>query len=329
MKNPNKIVNIFGPTASGKTSLSIELALELKKRGQTAEIVNFDSLLFYKELLIGTARPTIEEMRGIKHHLTGVQTIKSPINSSDFVSLAKPILNKLWKQEKIPILVGGSGFYIRSLLKGMYASEKSTNVTEEQKNTFNIILASNDEKNNRELVNFLKKNDPESLQNIHANDFYRLSRAVEFFIFNNKKMSDQKKELDKKNPYNFSSNLNIECQPINIYLLPPKEEHLKIIENRTRSMVEGGLIEEVKELIEKGFNKNLKPLQSIGYKETIEFIESNQGTTDSLIEKISISTRQLAKAQKTFFKKVVQKTELNPLEPKQENISKVINLLSL
>ena len=94
-------------------------------------------------------------------------------------------------------------------------------------------------------------------------------------------------------------------------------------------MVEGGLIEEVKDLIENRFDKNLKPLQSIGYKETIEFIESNQETTNSLIEKISISTRQLAKAQKTFFKKVVKKTELNPLEPKQENVSKVINLLSL
>ena len=120
-------------------------------------------------------------MRGVKHHLTGVQTIKSPINSSDFVSLAKPILNKLWNQNKIPILVGGSGFYIRALLKGMYSSEQDTNVTEQQKNTLNKILTSNDEKNNRELINFLEKNDPESLQNIHINDFYRLSRAVEFF----------------------------------------------------------------------------------------------------------------------------------------------------
>ena len=268
-------------------------------------------------------------MRGVKHHLTGIQSIKNPINSSDFVALTKPILDNLWSEEKIPILVGGSGFYIRALLKGMYSSEQSTNATEEQKKTFDQILSCNDKKNNTELVNFLEKNDPESLQNIHKNDFYRLSRAVEFFIFNNKKMSNQKKELDKKNPYDFSSNLNIDCQPINIYLLPPKEEHLRIIENRTRKMVKGGLVEEVKGLIEKGFSKNLKPLQSIGYKETIEFIESNQVTTDSLIEKISISTRQLAKAQKTFFKKVTQKTELNPLAPKQENISKVINLLSL
>ena len=94
-------------------------------------------------------------------------------------------------------------------------------------------------------------------------------------------------------------------------------------------MVEDGLTEEVKDLLKQGFSKNLKPLQSIGYKETIEFIESNQGSTSSLIEKISISTRQLAKAQKTFFKKVVQKTELNPLTPKQENISTIINTLSL
>ena len=329
MKSLKQLINIYGPTASGKTNLSIELAVTLKKNGFNTEIINFDSLLFYKELFIGTARPTKTEMKDVPHHLVGVQSITTPVNSSDFVSMAGPILEELWAKKKIPILVGGSGFYIRALLKGMYSTEPASELSEEKKALFKRMLEENDKKDNKILINFLKKNDPESLLYIHSNDFYRLSRAVDFFIVNNKKMSDQKKELDKKNPYDFSSNLNIDCETHNFYLLPPKSEHLEIINLRTRKMLKEGLIEEVKNLLKKGFNKNLKPLQSIGYKETIDFIELKKLDKEDLIERINISTRQLAKAQKTFFKKVIQSTELNPLEPKQENISNIIQSLKL
>ena len=328
MKLTKNLINIFGPTASGKTNFSIELAKFLIERNISAQIVNFDSLLFYKELNIGTAKPTTEEMSGVTHHFVSGQSINNPINSSDFVNLAKPLIESLISKNVIPILVGGSGFYLRALLKGMYSSGPTKLASKEDKNRYENIIKKNDQTNNFELINFLKENDPGSLNNIHTNDFYRLSRAVEYFIINKSKLSDQKKVLDKRGPYDFENNLNINANPINIYLLPDKVAHLKIILNRTKKMIEDGLIKEVEELISQGVNKNLKPLGSIGYKETINFIEKKSTDQNELIEQINISTRQLAKAQKTFFKKIQPKVVLDPLNSTKKNIEKIFNLIS-
>jgi tRNA dimethylallyltransferase len=329
MNLPYNLINIFGPTASGKTSLSIELAKVLSQAGFNAEIINFDSLLFYKELNIGTAKPTDEEMNGVKHHFVGTQSISTPINSSDFVLKSKPLIEAMIKKNIIPILVGGSGFYLRALLKGMYSSEPTKHISKEAKEAYKAIINKNDVNNNEELLKFLKQNDPESLINIHQNDFYRLSRAVEYFIINQKKLSDQKKDLDKRNPYNFEENLNINSLPLNLYLLPEKSKHLEIILKRTEKMIDDGLISEVQGLLDGGFDKNLKPLNSIGYKETINFIDTKKESKKELIEEINISTRQLAKSQKTFFQKVTPKTVINPLEGLDKNIEKVFNLLSI
>tara|TARA_B100000925_G_C21991504_1_gene467056 strand:+ start:804 stop:1790 length:987 start_codon:yes stop_codon:yes gene_type:complete len=328
MTQSKNLINIFGPTASGKTKLSIELAKSLISKGLKAEVINFDSLLFYKELNIGTAKPTQHEMEGVRHHFVGTQSISSPINSSHFVSISKPIIAQLITEGTLPILVGGSGFYLRALLKGMYSSDEPREKTNKLENIkFAEILDKNDKANNEELINFLKKNDPESLENIHQNDFYRLSRAVEYFTINNKKLSLQKKELDAKNPYNFEENLSLNVSPLNLYTFPEKNAHLEIILNRTKDMIKNGLIEEVKDLLAQGFDKTLKPLNSIGYKETINFIFSKSENKDELIEKINISTRQLAKSQKTFFKKVTPKTMIDPLEDINKNIEKIFTLL--
>ena len=186
MKLYHNLINIFGPTASGKTHLSVELAKHLKSNNIQAEIINFDSLVFYEELNIGTAKPSIDEMRGITHHLVGTQSVLNPINSSDFTKIAKPLIKSLINENVIPILVGGSGFYLRALLKGMYQSESNRKMTESQKSEFTELLQSNDKNGNGVLNDFLRINDPESLDNIHHNDFYRLSRAVEYFILNKK-----------------------------------------------------------------------------------------------------------------------------------------------
>tara|TARA_A100001015_G_C14996214_1_gene716326 strand:+ start:910 stop:1899 length:990 start_codon:yes stop_codon:yes gene_type:complete len=318
-------ITIFGPTASGKTTFSIEVAKELNRLGKKAEIINFDSLLFYKELNIGTAKPSIEEMSNIPHHLINICSYKEPLNSSDFVELAIPVINKLISNNATPIFVGGSGFYLRALLKGMYeSSEKEFNEKSEKK--FKKIISENDNKNNEVLLKYLESHDTESLTNIHKNDYYRLSRAVEYHLKNNKKLSSQKKKLDLNYPYDFSKNIKHRLKPLNIYLEIPKEEHLKIIDNRTKTMISSGLIDEVINILNLDTETNFKPLRSIGYKETIDFIVNKLSSKVDLIERINISTRQLAKAQRTFFKKVTPKETINPTIDLNKKVRDVLSL---
>ena len=308
-KTTAKYIVVSGATATGKTQISIQIAKHIKENlNRKVEIINFDSLLFYKELNIGTAKPTTEEMCGINHHLVGSHSISEELNASNFVSAAKNIFTNLINQETIPILVGGSAFYIRALIKGMIES----NSGQEKKasldgNSKEIISDKN------KLILFLKENDPDIFNLIHINDHYRLGRAAEYFILNNEKYSIKMKQIEMNSPYDFSINNQLEGEMLHIYLQMEKEKHLEIILNRTRKMIQDGLIDEVSKIIQSGYNLNLKPLKSIGYKETIEYLNRSEQNKDYLIENIFISTRQLAKSQKTFFKKITPKITLNPL----------------
>jgi tRNA dimethylallyltransferase len=295
----NKICIISGPTASGKTQTSIDLA---KKYG--GEIINFDSLLFYKEINIGTAKPTKEEQEGIPHHLINIRSISEPINASDYLKLALPIIRKLHSENKIVFLVGGSGFYLQALLYGMFESETTPK---------NILERSEELYQNegiKPFMGFLKQNDPVSFKLYHENDHYRVRRAVEHFWTNNSPFSE-KRELMLETREKNSNIKRYGWDYIHIYLDLPKNDHLDIINKRTINMLESGLISEVESLLSQGYTGNEKPLNSIGYKESIAFVR-NELTENEMIERINISTRQLAKAQRTWFKKV-EKKEFNPL----------------
>ncbi len=300
----NKVVIISGPTASGKTSASIELALHLQRKHQLdVAVVNFDSLLFYKEISIGTAKPSLSERKNIEHHLIDIASINSPLNASDFIRLAQTTISDLLNQNKLVILVGGSGFYLRSLLKGMYESpEKNNSLADEKDQTIEIS----------EVIEYLKHNDPDSLNNLHINDHYRLRRAAEYFKVTGNKISIQKKLYDNLLPYDFTENI-LSWDIIHFYLEIPKSTHQKIIEERTRKMFENGLQNEVLFLKEQGFTLSEKPLSSIGYKEIIAFMNGEFSSIDQCIERVIISTRQLAKSQRTFFKKMTPKITINPL----------------
>jgi len=163
------------------------------------------------------------------------------------------------------------------------------------------------------IVEILKEKDPESLSQLHINDHYRLIRAAEFFLTTGEKISEEKKKMDEKNPYDLSKPLREDWNIFHIYLNPPKEVHLEIIEKRTREMIDQGLIDEVTELLKSGFTGEEKPLNSIGYKEVKSFLKGELPDMESLIERIIISTRQLAKSQRTFFKKITPKNTYDPL----------------
>jgi tRNA dimethylallyltransferase len=302
----NRVCVISGPTASGKTGLSIELAKTLD-----SEIVNFDSLLFYKEITIGTAKPSLEERQGIIHHLVDTHSINDPINAADFMRLALPIIKDIHARDKTAILVGGSGFYLQTLLKGMYDSTTSPQ----------HILERSDELYQKEGINpfleILKENDPESYERYHSNDHYRVRRAVEYFWANDSKLSEAREQM--KHKVANSPAKELEWTVFYGYLDIPKEEHFPIIQQRSREMVEQGLIQEVQQLLDNGFNGDEKPLQSIGYKQVIEYLKGQGQDVKILLEKIDIATRQLAKAQRTWFKKE-SKLEYNGLSDRKKFI---------
>lgn len=308
MSLSKNVIIISGATATGKTSLSIALAKELISKNYKPRIINFDSLLFYRELNIGTAKPDQVERDGIPHEMIDIISAKEPLNASAFVQIAEKIVDDCVAKNEVAILVGGSAFYIRALIKGMYDSE-TTN--DEVKLKVQKIIG---ELGTQGLIDFLKTNDPKSLDLYHANDQYRLSRAVEHFMQTGDKISEEKERLDDLKPYDLSINDRNGWNIAHFYLDIDKDKHWKLIEKRGKKMLDAGLIDEVKDLIANGFNGSEKPLQSIGYKETFDFLRGELASRDELLEKISISTRQLAKSQKTFFKKMIPKTVLNALD---------------
>jgi tRNA dimethylallyltransferase len=291
----NNIIIISGPTASGKTSISIELAKSID-----AEIVNFDSLLFYKELLIGNARPTDHEMDGIPHHLVGSHSIRNPINAAEFMRQAIIIINEIHSRNKVVILVGGSGFYLQAVLNGMYESETTRpDITERSDNLYK-------KEGIKPFRDILQKEDTKSFKQYHENDHYRNRRAVEHFWMTNNKFSNSRADMSIR--IEQSPTKRFSWSILHCYLDLDKPEHYEIILKRTEKMLNDGLINEVKNLISDGFTGEEKPLKSIGYKETFDYLNQRYSNLEEYSERISINTRRLAKSQRTWFKKVEKNT---------------------
>lgn len=315
----NKVLIISGATATGKTDLSIKLAKHFTQA--KFEIINFDSLLFYRDLNIGTAKPTLEEQKSIRHHLIDIARIDEEINASTYERLCLEKLDLLFKEGKTPILTGGSTFYLRSFIKGMYDSI-----------TPNPELKQEIESNLKEhgidfFVDFLNLHDPEALKIFHRNDHYRITRAYEHFRMTGKPLSQEKKNLDENLPYDFSINQHPNIEFEHLSLLIPKDDHWRIMKQRAKKMIENGLIEEVQGILEK-YGPDHKPLSSIGYKETIAYLSQDDSNLSDLIELIYINTRKLAKSQKTFLAKITPKSVINPLtdlEKAYSIVSRFIN----
>jgi tRNA dimethylallyltransferase len=297
-----KVIIISGPTACGKTALSIELA---QKFG--GEIVNFDSLLLYKELTLGTAKPTIEERKSIPHHMIDVRSISFPMNAADYAREAFVVVEKILNKKTPVYLVGGSGFYLQALLKGMFDSP----TTPEK------IMRQSDDLYSQEgitpFIDILRTHDIDSFKRYHTNDHYRIRRAVEHWWTTGFPLSEARKNKDEANNKLEKPSVH-DWNILHLYIDVPKEEHLKIIENRTIKMINDGLIEEVQMLLNQGFSGKEKPLQSIGYKESLQYLQGIIKTIEECKNQIIISTRQLAKSQRTWFKREKSKHQYHPLE---------------
>ncbi len=299
-----KVIVICGPTASGKTSLSIELAKQIN-----GEIVSADSMQIYDEMQIGTAKPDKEEMQGIKHYLIGnvKPTIRYSVSEykTDAINAIKTILQK----GKTPIIVGGTGLYINSLIYGIDYPEVETDLKyrEELEETVK-------EKGLEYLYNKAMQIDPEAMQNISQNDKKRILRVLEIYKETGKTKTQLEIESRKNGiPYDYKV----------FALNMPREILYDRINQRVDIMIQKGLIEEVKELYNK-YGENLTTaMQGIGYKEVVEYLKENL-SKEEMIEKIKMETRRYAKRQLTWFRKIENIIWLDALETTQNNINIIL-----
>ena len=309
--NQRKIFSILGPTCTGKTKLSLDLAKKLN-----AEIINVDSLLFYQELNVGTCKPSLNEIKQVPHHLIDINSFKQPLTAADYVKLAVPLINQLLENHKKILIVGGSGFYVQALLKGMYSGTSTPP---------HILLKSEKlfkDFGIKPFMDELKIVDPIILQQIHPNDYYRLRRAIEYFWSEGKPFSAAKNN-HLKNLTNIEK-FNWNYQSCFLNLTP--DEHFPHIQKRTEQMLSGGLIEEVQNILKTiTTSDDFRPLASIGYAETIKFLKGEIKTLTDLKEEINISTRQLAKAQRTWFKYKLQPKLFHPLNEEDDIINLGLN----
>lgn len=276
------IIVILGPTATGKTAVSIKLARELN-----AEIVNFDSVQVYKRLDIGSAKPTMEEMQGIRHHLIDILDPDEHFDASLFAKTAGNIINSIIKRGKVAIMVGGTGMYLRAYLQGLSPCIPSDIAL---RGRLKEII---NENGSECLYEYLSEIDPASANRIHPNDGYRIIRAIEVYELTGKSISD----WFMKNPTEGSYNVNV----FKIGLILPRNELYNKIEKRTDFMIKHGLIEEVKSLLDDGYSPEIKSLQTLGYREIISFLKG-EISLETAISLIKRNTRRYAKRQITWFK---------------------------
>ncbi len=275
------MVVLTGPTAVGKTELSIRLAEALD-----GEIISADSMQVYKKMNIGTAKIRKEEMGGIPHHLIDVLDPAEEFNVARFQEMAKEALAGIYERGKIPLVVGGTGFYIQGLLYDIDFTR------EEQDKSYRERLQKKAEEEGAGAVyQMLVKVDSVSAGKIHPNNVKRVIRALEFYHLNGRPISEHnEEEARKKSPY----------QSAYFVLNQERQTLYERINRRVDLMMEKGLIGEVKSLVEEGYGRNLVSMQGIGYKEVFDYLEG-EISLEETTERIKKDTRHFAKRQLTWF----------------------------
>ena len=278
----NKVIVICGPTASGKTALSIELAKKIN-----GEIISADSMQIYKDMNIGTAKPTQDEMDGIKHYLLDFVSPDERYSVAQYKNDAKEKIKEIIKKGKMTIIVGGTGLYVDSLI---YEIEYNDIKFDEKYREKLESIA--DEKGLEELYNMALKIDPEAMKKISPNDKKRIMRVLEIYKATGKTKTQQEVESRMKpveyDYYVFALNWD-------------REKLYERINKRVDIMIEQGLIDEVKNVMEK-YNKFPTAMQGLGYKEVVDYFKGIY-TKEEMIEKIKMETRRYAKRQLTWFRK--------------------------
>lgn len=292
------LVILTGPTAVGKTNLSIQLAKKLNM-----DIVSADSMQIYKYMDIGSAKVTNEEMQGVKHYLIDEVNPDFSFSVSEFQQRANDYINEIVKNKKLPLVTGGTGLYLNSLIYNMdFAKSDADN---ELRESLRIEL----EENGIDYMhNKLKKIDEEAAARIHKNNTKRVIRALEVCL-SGKKMNDFSNDLK----------LNEKYEPIIVVLNRERSHLYERINMRVDIMINEGLEDEVKRLLNMGYNKDLVSMQGIGYKEIVKYLDGEY-TYDEAIEIIKRDSRRYAKRQLTWFRRYEDAKWFNLDEYKDEKI---------
>lgn len=293
------MVVLTGPTAVGKTALSIDLAKKIN-----GAIISADSMQVYKYMDIGSAKITKEEMQGIDHYLIDELMPEDEFNIVQFQKMAKEALDKIYSNGQIPIITGGTGFYIQGLLYDIdFDAQNQNDSIRKELEAFAV------EKGAHQLHELLKDIDPVSYDIIHENNVKRVIRAIEFYRISGYPISEHnQQEKQKESPYNFA-----------YFVLNDDRENLyKRIDKRVDIMVKQGLVEEVRRLHQMGYSKDMVSMQGLGYKEILRSFEGEYSMEEA-IDIIKRETRRFAKRQITWFRREKEVIWINKNEYNYSN----------
>ncbi len=273
-----QVIILLGPTGVGKTGASILLA-----RALNTEIISADSMQIYRGMDIGTAKPSRDERSTVRHHMIDIVDPTGSFSAGQYISEISPIIEDLHAKGKAPLIVGGTGLYIKAVTRGIFGGPSADWDLREE-----LLSAERGEQGS--LYKYLLKMDPDAAVRIDSNDTRRIVRALEVCLKSKEKISALQERLTKPLPYDF----------IKIGLTRERKELYRMIESRIDRMLSEGLIEEVRELIRRKPDRT--PLQAIGYKEIASFIDG-EISMDEAIRLIKRNTRRYAKRQFSWFKK--------------------------
>ena len=298
-----KVIVICGPTASGKTGLSIELAKKVD-----GEIVSCDSMQIYKDMTIGTAKPTPKEMQGIKHYLIDCISPEQRYSVAEYKKEATNAIKEILSKGKVPIVVGGTGLYLESLIYGIEYNE--IKVDDEFRQELKEIEQT---QGLNKLYEMAEKIDKQAMEKISPNDRKRICRVLEIYHSTGKTKTELEVESRKNGP---------EFDYLLFGITMDREKLYERINERVDVMINNGLIQEVEELLKK-YQNFPTAMQGLGYKEVVEYLNGDI-SKEEMIEKIKMETRRYAKRQLTWFRKYKDIIWINGLDNIQNNIQIIL-----
>lgn len=298
-KSMKPLIILTGPTAVGKTALSIGLA-----KAVDGEIISADSMQVYRKMNIGTAKIEPSEMQGVRHHLIDILDPGEEFNVVLFKRYALEAMEDIYSRGKIPVIVGGTGFYIQALLYDIDFEDNDNDMSYREE--LQRLAA---EKGNSYIHDMLSKVDPESAEKIHENNVKRVIRALEFYRKTGMKISEHNEtEAQKESPYNFEY----------FVLNDDRSKLYDRIDRRIDIMLEQGLEAEVRQLVSEGYSRDLVSMQGLGYKEIIDYIQG-RCSFEEAVYTLKRDTRHFAKRQITWFKREKHVTWVNKNEYDSES----------
>jgi tRNA dimethylallyltransferase len=298
------IYAIAGPTASGKTALAVELALQI-----SGEVVNFDSVQIYKGIEIATAKPAEEEKRGVPHHLIDYVDPRVNYTAADWAADATKKIMEIENRGKVPVLVGGTGFYLRTLRQPLFESPK-TDV--KLRNRLRGIKESGEVEH---LHRILRRIDPEAAEKLSAKDYPRVMRALEVYFQTGETISKQ--QPNRAQPPEFATRIKL------FVLNPPRDELYEKINRRTEQHFAAALVHEVERLLAEGVPESSNALGAHGYRRVCEYLKGER-TLESAVEKTKQDVRNYAKRQLTWFRREPDAVWLNGFGDEQGIIADLL-----